>query len=242
MKEKSPDPNQDDAASGQHNEGPSPISDSPSRHTEPQNGPSSACDAPCMQGSDVGDGSLDGGNRKFPSAQEQTGNLSVPVEKYLFGRGTMEGVTKEMLGQIWKTYLEEKIADCGGVREMARKLHFKNHNSLSKILKGDGFLSPRVIVAIATYLGPSVGEIYFHIAGECVKAEAQAQQYGRVQTRRTSAPVPSGAEEEVARAIQEHARDERLHPKGRPAPAGESEDVPPLGLHEEAGHRSSRRS
>lgn len=243
MKENSPDPSQDGADEAPRTEGPSPISDGLAPCTEPRTDPSSADADSCKPepGVNVED-SLLSGNLRFPPAQEPSGNLSVPVEKYTFGRATVHVVTQELLGQIWKDYLRSLIKKEGGTRPLARKLCLPNHNRLVKIMKGVGFVSPEVLLAIAEHIGPSIGEIYFHIGAQCAKAEGKLQQYGRVQGGRASAPVPSGTEDEVRQAIQENAQDERLRPKGRPAQAGEREDVPPLGLTEEVGRQSSKRS
>lgn len=243
MKENSPDPSQDAVDEVPHTEGPCPISDDPVPCTELRTDPSSADAVSCKPAQDVNvEDSLPSGNLKFPLAQEPSGNLSVPVEKYVLGRATVHIVTQELLGQIWKNYLRDLADKEGGVRKLARKLCLPNHVRLVKIMNGTGFISPEVLLAIAEHIGPSVGEIYFHIGAQCAKAEGQLQKYGRVQGGRASAPVPAGAEDEVRQAIQENARDERLRPKGRPAQVGEREDVPPLGLTEEVARQSSKRS
>lgn len=154
----------------------------------------------------------------------------------------MKIVTKAMLAEVWRSYLKTRVDECGGTRKFAAALHFKTHNRITKILKGSGFMSPELIIAVADNIGPSVSDIYKQIAKDCIDAEVNTAKYARVRTGKASAPVPVGTEKDVEKALRAAASDDRLRPKGRRAPEGESEDVPPLGLHEEVPGRSSGRS
>lgn len=150
----------------------------------------------------------------------------------------MTFVTKEHLAEVWRAYLKKRIDEQGGVRKFAAKLGLSNHNRVTKVMTGNGFISPELLVAISEHIGPSVAAIYTEIAKACVDAEVNAVRYERVATGRSSAPVPAEARADVERALRESADDARLRPQGRPAQVGEREDVPPQSLHEAAARRS----